>query len=93
MTEIRPVSISKVNRNLVSSFDEIPGDWTPNIMKAINFYLNKKGFLRKTSPNIWAKTVEWKEFFNDMSEADANKFLKKFNTLDKMFRDVVEKYE
>lgn len=93
MTEIRSVSISGTNRDLISSFDALEGDFTPNIMKAIHFYLNKKGFLRKTSPHIWSNVSEWKEFFDNMSKDEAKRFYKRHYILDKMFREVVEKYE
>lgn len=93
MTEIRPVSISKSNRDLILSFDNISGGFTPNVMKAIHFYLNKKGFMRKTSPHIWAGVVEWKEFFDKMDKVEAQRFYKKLNVIDKMFKEVAEKYE
>ena len=92
-SEVRTVSISGRNRDLYTSLDKLEGGFTENVTKAVSFYLNKKGFLRKTSPHIWASGVEWKKFFDNMNEAEAQRFYKKFNVLDKMFRDVVDKYE
>ncbi len=93
MVAVGNYSISKHNKPVFDALDNIGGNKSSHIAKAVKDYLYRTGVSSDSISTEFHDNIElWKRYLQGLDESDALKSNKNFEQIEKVFRGVVEKF-